>query len=1261
MKIKTTVLIILISLVLLSSKSFAATEFNMSFSTVQPGGGYKPANVVAVWVTQTNGTFVKTILRYAGGRKSSLSTWYAAAGSSDADAVMGATRANHSAPATMTATWNMKNKSGVVVPDGTYVIKLEMSDGSIASHSFNFVKDGTAGTRTNAGSANFKNISIAYVPPNAAPVAQAQSVTNVEDTAKIITLVATDAETNAMTYVIATNPVHGTLSAISSNTVTYTPATNYYGTDNFAFKAYDATSTGNTAIVSITVTPVNDTPLAQTQSVTTAEDTAKAITLLATDVETNAMTYTVLTNPVHGVLSGAAPNLTYTPATNYFGADSFTFKANDGLTDSVPATVSITVTPVNDPPVAQVQNVSTPEDISLPITLTAADAETNALSYAVVTDPAHGVLNGTAPNVTYTPATNYFGTDSFTFKANDGTSDSVAATVSITVTPVNDLPVAQNQSVSVAINLAKAITLEASDVETNVLTYAVVTNPVHGVLSGTAPNVTYTPATNYSGADSFTFNVHDGLSTGNTATVSITIAANTAPVAENQNVFAVENTALPITLAATDADFDPLTYVITAPTHGTLGSIISNLVTYTPATNYIGPDSFTFSAYDGISTGNTATVSITVEAMQYALIVNGGDGDGSYTNGAKVTITATPVPGQAFFKWLGATQHVAGVTSSTAVVTMPASAITLTASNVVDTTKPTVVIVTPKAAMRISNATYTVTGTAADNKVVTNVMVKLNNGDYAPAVSSNGWKTWSAEVQLVAGSNTVRAYSTDSAFNNSTTATVACTYVVLGNLTVQTNGSGKVTIAPTGAAEVGKTYTLTAAANTGSTFANWTGDITTTTNKVISFVMTSNKTVRANFTDNEKPKVTITVPTALQKVYGTNGDFTVRGTASDNLALSNVMVKVNGGSFVPANATTNGLKSWTLPVALSSDSGGTNTIAAYSVDTTGNSSATVTVKCVYIETGALNISTNGPGKVTVAPTGPFLLGKTYTLTAAANAGAVFSNWVGNVVGNPTGKVVMVTLNATNKIVAVTANFTDTAKPTVVITYPANKSNVMTNGLVVIRGTASDNGALSEVKYQLYSGAWTNTLSTTNGFKSWTADYVPVAGLNTSKVYSVDAQGNVSATSTVVFTYIPGAVLTVQTNGNGTITPSLNGKVLQIGSTNIMTAAAKPGSTFVDWTAGIGGSQVTTGKVVKFVMTSNLVLTANFHLMFKDPVADVLAAPQTIVVDGVTEDWADVSRSSLTKDQDVAAVISGNKVALLLNGCPFGTSEWSTDR
>jgi uncharacterized repeat protein (TIGR02543 family) len=186
----------------------------------------------------------------------------------------------------------------------------------------------------------------------------------------------------------------------------------------------------------------NQAPTAIAQSVSTAEDTAKAIVLTGGDPEGSNLTFTVVSNPTHGTLSGTAPNVTYTPDANYNGADSFTFRASDGKTNSNVATVSITVTPVNDAPVANAQSVTTAEDTAKAITLTGSDPEGSNLTYAVVSNPAHGTLSGTAPNVTYTPDANYNGADSFTFQASDGKTNSNVATVSITVTAVNDAPVA---------------------------------------------------------------------------------------------------------------------------------------------------------------------------------------------------------------------------------------------------------------------------------------------------------------------------------------------------------------------------------------------------------------------------------------------------------------------------------------------------------------------------------------------------------------------------------------------------------------------------------------------------------------------------------------------------------------------------------------------------------------------------------------------------------------------------------------------------
>ena len=185
----------------------------------------------------------------------------------------------------------------------------------------------------------------------------------------------------------------------------------------------------------------NGSPTATPQSVSTNEDTPLAITLTGSDPDNDPLTFTVVTNPMHGVLSGAAPNLTYTPTANYNGSDSFTFKVNDGTTDSNTATVLITVDPVNDPPVANPQPaVTTDEDTAVAITLTGSDPNGDELSYMVVTDPIHGVLTGIAPNLTYTPEADYNGSDSFTFKVSDGMLESNVATVSITVNPVNDPP-----------------------------------------------------------------------------------------------------------------------------------------------------------------------------------------------------------------------------------------------------------------------------------------------------------------------------------------------------------------------------------------------------------------------------------------------------------------------------------------------------------------------------------------------------------------------------------------------------------------------------------------------------------------------------------------------------------------------------------------------------------------------------------------------------------------------------------------------------
>jgi len=178
----------------------------------------------------------------------------------------------------------------------------------------------------------------------------------------------------------------------------------------------------------------NRPPSADDQSVSTDEDTAKSITLTASDPDGDSVTYTH-GSPAHGTLTGSGANLTYTPDADYNGADSFTFTADDGNGATDEGTVSITVNPVNDPPVARDDDAATDENdpVTVPVTANDSDVDGGSLAVTKLTDPAHGTATCTATACTYRPVSNFAGTDSFTYKACDGGGLCDEATVTITV------------------------------------------------------------------------------------------------------------------------------------------------------------------------------------------------------------------------------------------------------------------------------------------------------------------------------------------------------------------------------------------------------------------------------------------------------------------------------------------------------------------------------------------------------------------------------------------------------------------------------------------------------------------------------------------------------------------------------------------------------------------------------------------------------------------------------------------------------------
>ena len=300
-------------------------------------------------------------------------------------------------------------------------------------------------------------------PANRPPVATADVASATEGGAIVSGSVATndsDPDGNSLSFSLAT-PVAGlVLNGDGSYTFDASnPAYNDLDSGESRvvvanYTASDGLGGSVSSTLTITVTGANDAPVAVADSFATNEDTALVIAAPGVlgndgDADGEALTAVLVSGPTNGTLTlDANGSFTYTPNANYSGADSFTYKPNDGTTDGAPVTVSLTVNPVNDLPVAVADSFATNEDTALVITAPGVlandgDADSDALTSVLVSGPTNGTLTLNANgSFTYTPTANYTGADSFTYKPNDGTTDGAPVTVSLTVNPVNDVPVA---------------------------------------------------------------------------------------------------------------------------------------------------------------------------------------------------------------------------------------------------------------------------------------------------------------------------------------------------------------------------------------------------------------------------------------------------------------------------------------------------------------------------------------------------------------------------------------------------------------------------------------------------------------------------------------------------------------------------------------------------------------------------------------------------------------------------------------------------
>jgi hypothetical protein len=377
-----------------------------------------------------------------------------------------------------------------------------------------------------------KALTIDVLDLDEAPVAVNDTATVVEDSsANAIAVLANDTDVDAGPKLVqsVTQPAHGSVVITGSGTgVSYTPATDYSGPDALTYTL----DGGALASVSITVTPVDDAPIAVADAITIAEDAAATPIVVRandTDIDGGPMQVIAVTPVAHGtlVITGAGAGVAYTPGPNYVGADEFTYTLNGGAM----AVVKISVTPVDDPPIAVADAAATFEDAGpafVDVLANDTDVDGGPMMVVAFTQPAHGTVAAFQNGVTYQPAANHNGSDAFTYTVNGGQ----AATVAFTVIAVDDPPMAVNDTVTVVQDssanplgvLANDLDIDAGPISIASITPA--TNGTVAIAPGNA-GVTYTPNAGYcnlptgTGPDTFTYTLAPG---GSTATVSVRVA-----------------------------------------------------------------------------------------------------------------------------------------------------------------------------------------------------------------------------------------------------------------------------------------------------------------------------------------------------------------------------------------------------------------------------------------------------------------------------------------------------------------------------------------------------------------------------------------------------------------------------------------------------------------------------------------------------------------------------------------------------------------
>ncbi len=462
------------------------------------------------------------------------------------------------------------NDAGYDTPPGAVLVSGPARAASFSLHpdgSFSYVHDGSETTtdafvyRVSSGSATAQaTVTVTVTPVNDPPVAATNSYSVNEDTLLSVPAPGvlgndSDPEGGPLTAVLVTGPANGALTLNADGSFSYKGKLNFFGTDSFTYQARDAAGAlGGAATVAIAVNPVNnDPPVSVADSYSTPQSTPLTVAapgVLANDYDPDGqpLTAQLRGTPANGTVSlKATGGFTFTPTPGFVGTASFQYRAqspaNTSNRSGNTVTVTITVTgTANTPPLAANDSFTTAEDTPLSVSAPGvlandSDPEGAPITAVLVAGPASGTVTLSANgSFTYTPAANFSGSVSFTYRASDGSVTSNVATVTIGVTPVNDAPVATADTYSVAVGgtlslAAPGVLANDADPDGGPLTAALIAGTTKGSLTLNADgSFTYvqSAAVTAPTTDSFTYQATDGALTSPAVTVTITIAAGSA-------------------------------------------------------------------------------------------------------------------------------------------------------------------------------------------------------------------------------------------------------------------------------------------------------------------------------------------------------------------------------------------------------------------------------------------------------------------------------------------------------------------------------------------------------------------------------------------------------------------------------------------------------------------------------------------------------------------------------------------------------------